>query len=128
MNKHYNIFLDDERFPHNVTWITLPLVEWSIVRNYDDFVSTIQSRGLPQIISFDHDLSFEHYPSNGNMIPQYHEYKERTGFDCANWLVHHCIEKNLPLPECYIHTQNPIGRENIKCILDNYDRFMRLLI
>lgn len=34
-----NLFLDDERNVGDVTWVTLPSVHWTIVRNYKQFVN-----------------------------------------------------------------------------------------
>ena len=61
MNKPYYLFLDDERYPKQVTWVNLPLVDWVIVRNYNEFVKKIEEDGMPVFISFDHDLADEHY-------------------------------------------------------------------
>ena len=55
------LFLDDLRNPKDVIWVNLPEVEWTVVRNYDDFVNTIIDKGVPTRISFDHDLADEHY-------------------------------------------------------------------
>lgn len=114
-----NIFLDDTRSPRNVTWVDLPLVEWTIVRNYDDFVRIISSLGPPKRVSLDHDLHPAHYPfapenqeAYKNGIP-YDKYKEKTGYHCAKWLVAYCIDRGFPFPEYYVHSMNPIGRENI---------------
>ena len=55
----YNLFLDDFREPEdafNHTNNQLYLIGWVIVRNYDEFVKTIEERGIPEILSFDHDL------------------------------------------------------------------------
>jgi hypothetical protein len=124
----YAVFLDDERFPENVTWIDLPPVVWTIVRNYDEFVKTIEEKSIPTIISFDHDLCDQHYneyalahdkslPSFGKI--RYDLFKERTGYDCAKWLAQLCIKKNVNLPQYYIHTLNPIGRMNIFSIMES---------
>jgi hypothetical protein len=125
----YNLFLDDEREPKNVTWIHLPSVSWTIVRNYKEFVETIEKNGVPEIVSFDHDLAHEHYrPSMYNKDRHYNNYytdgtfKEKTGYECAKWLVDYCMEKNLDFPEYYIHTMNPVGFENITKYIGNYTR------
>ncbi len=126
----YSLFLDDERIPFNVYWINLPSVEWTIVRNYNDFVKTITNKGLPIRVSFDHDLSFEHYPFNAddpkhiNEIP-YDIYEEKTGFHCAKWLVDYCQNKGLSFPEYYVHSMNIIGRENITRYIENYKQVIR---
>jgi hypothetical protein len=48
---------------------------------------------------------------------------EKTGYDCAKWLVEYCIEKDLDLPTYYIHSMNPAGGNNIKKFLDRYKKF-----
>ena len=60
-NKYYHLFLDDNRHPKDVTWIELPLVEWTVVRSYKEFVKTVEEFGIPATVSFDHDLGDEHY-------------------------------------------------------------------
>ena len=68
------IFLDDTRKPYDVFRNTIDPIyendnEWTIVKNYEEFVDTILESGLPEIISFDHDLSQNHYlPENQNNI------------------------------------------------------------
>lgn len=48
------------------------------------------------------------------------ELKEKTGMDCAKWLVDFCIDNELILPDWYGHSMNPVGRENIDVYLRNY--------
>lgn len=126
----YNLFLDDERQPKDVKWIALPLVNWRIVRTYKDFVGVIKKDGLPSKISFDHDLADEHYSEytriskrDGSSDFKYDKMREKTGYDAAKWLVDYCIEWDKDLPECFIHTLNPIGGLNIKSILENYRKY-----
>lgn len=117
---YYNLFLDDVRnsyFLHDTR-------AWTTVRNYNQFVETIKERGLPKLISFDHDLALEHYPvfeeniiyGKPYEIP-YAKYKEKTGFDCAKWLVEYCLDNRLPLPDFQVHSMNPVGKENIQKLL-----------
>jgi hypothetical protein len=133
--KSYNLFLDDDenRIPHKLSWIELPLVEWTIVRSYDEFVATIKRDGLPKIVSFDHDLADEHYMEyqrahSPNLIGerkiQYEDFTEKTGYDCAKWLGNYCIDNGLQLPLYYIHTLNPIGRQNIFSALENARKYL----
>lgn len=60
------LFLDDLRLPSHVWRDTIdPDYEddrsWVIVRSYSAFVSWIMENGLPNLVSFDHDLVYEHY-------------------------------------------------------------------
>jgi hypothetical protein len=127
-NDHYNLFLDDSRNPSDVKWIKLPRVEWVVVRNYEEFVDTIERRGMPRRVSFDHDIYPEHYqeythahdkkmPSYGKI--RYDCFSEKTGYDCAKFLAQYCVDKNLPLPLYYLHTMNAIGKENMRSILES---------
>ena len=126
---HYNIFLDDVRVPKDVVWVKLPLVEWTIIRNYNDFVKYITLTGLPSFVTFDHDLADEHYrPSMYAPDGHYNNYytdgtfKERTGYDCAKWLVNYCMEKNLKVPQYTVHSMNPVGKNNIINYIEGYKK------
>lgn len=119
----YRLFLDDERLPKNVTWIELPLGPWFVVRNYNDFVNIIKEKGLPEFVSFDHDLGKEHY-DKANWLKfaekDYSTVKEKTGYDCAKWLVEYCMDNNKPFPQYTVHSLNPIGKDNILSFVDNF--------
>jgi len=126
---HYNLFLDDERKPEYVTWIKLPDVQWTVVKNYIEFVNVIMKDGLPENISFDHDLAHEHYrASMYNKDRHYNNYytdgtfKEKTGYDAAKFLANYCLDHDLSLPKYFIHTLNPIGKDNILGILKGYEK------
>ena len=109
----YNLFLDDERMPTEVTWENIPhTVEWTIVRNYREFCHILESKGLPEMVSFDHDLQdySPHYP------------KERTGLDCARYMINFCRAHDLDLPNQYwVHSMSPVGRMNIRRELFSYE-------
>lgn len=127
----YNLFLDDVRTPESTYKYTLKdvyiLKEWSIVRSYEAFVAHITTHGLPKLISFDHDLAKAHYHESmykGREV--YMKYiettTEKTGYDCAKWLVEYCINNNLNLPNFMIHSMNPVGGENIQMLLENFKK------
>lgn len=118
------IFLDDVRSPVDVykyTGITLYLSDWLVVRSYDQFIEAIKYHGLPDIISFDHDLGFtnEYYIESGLTSPEV----DKTGYDCAKWLVNYCIDNKVKLPNYLVHSQNPVGAENIQNLMENYYKF-----
>jgi hypothetical protein len=58
----------------------------------------------------------------------YDNFKEKTGYDCAKWLCNYCIDNGIPLPEYYVHSMNPVGRENIKFYLDSCYEHMNKVI
>lgn len=125
----YNLFLDDFRMPKDAfEYMKLPIyisVDWSIVRNYYAFVQIIEGKGVPDIISFDHDLADEHYDPqimDGMTYDEiYDMFQEKTGYHCAKWLIEYCIDNNEKLPaEIYIHSMNPAGSMNIKSLFETY--------
>lgn len=115
--KNY-LFLDDIRNPAEAyafvrTKNIQPDIykqEWIIVRDYQQFVDWISQNGLPEIISFDHDLG---------------DTDERTGFDCAKWLVNYCLDHNHSLPKWIIHSANPVGYDNINGLLSHFERWKK---
>lgn len=60
---NYNLFLDDFRMPSDAfNYKPNPMYNnesWVIVRNYDQFIECITKNGIPEIISFDHDLGLD---------------------------------------------------------------------
>lgn len=114
-----NIYLDDIRTPNEERWI--------ICRNYDEFVDKVDEIGLDNIetISLDHDLgetAIREYFKNvtNNYILDYENIHEKTGYDCAKWLVEKSIETGINLPTILTHSANPIGSANIMGYINNY--------
>lgn len=101
------IFLDDERFPAD----NEDFDKWTICRSKYELSDVVgQSLSPIRRMSFDHDLA-DTCPTT-------------TGLACAHWL----ISLDLEVPgtvlgrdfEFYVHSQNPVGAENIRAILKNY--------
>lgn len=123
----YYLFLDDIRELKDVTWMPIPEGEWAIVRDYQAFVRMIERKGMPAFISFDHDLGLEHmhdYLTVGHLTGKlaYDKYKEKTGMDCAKWLVNYCLDKSLKLPDYQVHSMNHVGKANIISLLENFKK------
>ena len=87
-NKFYEkIYLDDLRaIPKGFVGL----------RSYAEFISHIKNNGLPDFISFDHDLGLN-----------------ESGYDCAKWLVAYCLDNEMELPDFAVHSQNPVVKQNI---------------
>lgn len=107
------LWLDDIRNPKISDWLLTYAPKYAYgegevvwVKNYNEFVSWIEENGLPDMICFDHDLA-----------------EEKSGYDCAKWLVEYCMDNNLPVPKFNIQSANPSGKINIKSLLDNYQGF-----
>jgi hypothetical protein len=125
MISKYNIFLDDIRVPTDVTWANIPADQhYSLVRSYKEFVDLITlRREVPKYVCYDHDLADTHYGHglNNNEIP-YDSYKEKTGYDCAKWLVGYCFAKKIKHPPYVVHSMNPIGKQNIESYINSYNK------
>lgn len=103
------LYLDDIRIPQTEGW--------DIVRNYDDFVYWIRLNGVPDEVSFDHDLAEISYDSKTQK--ESFKYYEKTGYDAAKWLGHYCISENIPFPKWNVHSANPVGKANIEAYIQN---------
>lgn len=122
----YNLFLDDERIPEGAyRYTNMPvyiLHDWIVVKNYDEFTEYIKLNGIPNMISFDHDLVYEHYNYNGQSKINYNV-GEKTGYHCAQWLINHCLDGEISIPlVILIHSMNVSGSENIKSLFDTYNK------
>ncbi len=128
MITNYDLFLDDIRFPSDVTWVRLPDCEWTIVRSYEEFRDAIWNLGIPNIISYDHDLSMEHYENyhkvneQGGLVIDYNQFKEKTGYDCCKFLVNQCNKLNVKHPDFIVHSMNPVGVKNIISYVESYNK------
>ena len=126
-----NLFLDDIRNPqdcryaNNVIYFDRP---WVVVRSFNEFADYIMAFGMPDRISFDHDLADTHYTPE-HLWDDYEASKawqeaqthtEKTGYDCAKWLVDYCIDNNCKLPTWHVHSMNPVGADNINALLNNF--------
>jgi hypothetical protein len=130
----YKLFLDDVRVPYDVFRMTiLPIYEndsdWVIVKSFGEFVDILIAKGIPDVISFDHDLSYDHYlEENQSGDIEYDSLGEKTGYDAAKMLVHVCQEQNKELPMYYVHSANPVGAENIKRYLENAKKHLENIL
>ena len=96
-NDYYNNYVFNH-FNPNFIW----------VKNLKEFQKYILNNEMPNMISFDHDIT----PRNYNGI---HE----TGEDIAQWLVDFCKKNNINLPWTFVHSANKKGGERITDILKN---------
>ena len=129
-HEQYNLFLDDLRYPKDaylaekdISLIDATGIEtnqWQIVRNYDSFVRDINTNGIPDTVSFDHDLHEEHIrhyfavtqPTGG--VIEYGNFSKKTGKSCAQFLVDKWIDAGQPPIQVYIHSANQYGAKNIR--------------
>lgn len=120
------LFLDDIRMPNDAFAHTQKemfiSLHWEIVRSYSEFVDWILQNGLPKLISFDHDLADLPNLSNQGKpdsvdaeIPF-----EKTGYDCAKWLIDYCLDRDLICPKYFCHSMNPVGKDKINSVLAQF--------
>jgi len=140
MNKTL-IWLDDSRDPSKDDWLVFsPTSDYEEVvwlKTYNEFTTWITENGLPIGICFDHDLSdFQAFHNSYPDLSQeaYEEgiklgekdiwdakfASEKTGYDCANWLIEYCMDNKELLPKWNVQSSNPAGKENINRKLNNY--------
>lgn len=119
---HKYLYLDDVRSPIEGDWI--------IARNYDEFVEIINKEGLEnfKVISLDHDLgdsAMREFYNNVyvNDVLDYNNIEEKTGLDCAKFLIELSMNSNKKMPQIYVHSANPIGSVNIIELINNYFKF-----
>jgi hypothetical protein len=96
----WKLFLDDERYP--------PTSNWIIARNMADAVWYVTNYGVPYHISFDHDLG-----------------QDDTGMTFCRWFCNHILN-GAKLPDdfsYYVHSMNPVGKENIEKYMKNFIDF-----
>ena len=132
----YVLFLDDVRNPDDVTWEMFPRDEMIFtVRNYDAFVRHVSLSGVPMFVCFDHDLADEHYSAmlKENELDPVKQLetivdygKEKTGLDCAKWLVDYCVEKKKKFPKYIVHSMNPAGKERIAGYIENAKKHLNI--
>jgi hypothetical protein len=118
------IYLDDVRTPVDK--------DWTIVRDYEQFVSTIMHIGLENIefISLDHDLGDSammewHKNVYHNYRLDYNNITEKTGMDCVKWLVNQWLD-GAPVVDVYVHSANAIGSANMMGYINNYRHVNKL--
>lgn len=124
------IWLDDIRTPPDDSWI------W--VKRYDQFCELLYTE--IDEVSFDHDIGLWRHTRNGkpainewemlhkSLYPNHytehgeHEYP-KTGYDCAKALVRaHMDGRITKIPKWHVHSANPVGAENIRSLLNNYEK------
>lgn len=95
----YRLFIDDERFPPNDGR------EWVIVRSSNEAVECIRTRGIPDFISYDHDLG-----------------GDDTSMRFITWMIDAYLDGKIDtFPVNYtVHSQNPVGARNIAQLLQGF--------
>lgn len=129
----YKLFLDDYRIPRDCVQYMHQRIgkenpiylqnDWIVAQNYKHFIRIVEKLGIPELVSFDHDLADGHYHQNmqeGEINYQSDDFQNdmhKTGYHCAKWLAEKCAELKVPFPKSYVHSMNPVGTENITAFI-----------
>lgn len=125
------LWLDDIRNPRENDWLVFsPIPSYELknivwVKSYKEFVMWIEQFGLPDAICFDHDLGMDvaiatREKGISKRKSRALKQEEKTGYDCAKFLVDYCINNKLSLPLYNIQSANPVGKENINSLLSKF--------
>ena len=99
----YKMFLDDERFPLDPSYL--------IMRSSSEAIQMVKLNGMPVEIAFDHDLG-----------------GADTSMVFINWVIEEVLNGLLGIPEDFdftVHSQNPIGAENIRQTMQSFLRHIK---
>ena len=100
-----NIFLDDERAP--------PPGNWLLARDATQFLALLRDHE-PTIISFDHDLGCD---ERGAELP--------SGQHCMRQLIDEAMDRPAMFEHLrlvVLHSANPVGRANMRGLLESAQR------
>jgi hypothetical protein len=92
-----NVWLDDER--------PMPADYTVHVKTADEAIALLATGNVTKI-SLDHDLGLG-----------------KTGYSVAKWIEEHAMNGTLKKLHFSVHTQNPVGRQNICAALQNAERY-----
>ena len=70
---------------------------FQVARNFNEAINYLKNYQV-EILSLDHDLGED---SEGNLLP--------TGYDIVKYMCEHGLRAN----KIYLHTDNPVGRDNM---------------
>jgi hypothetical protein len=108
MKMSYALFIDDLRIPKTVS----PCEERKIVRTSGEAISYVKEHGVPNYISFDHDLG-----------------GEDTAIKFVDWLIEYDLDGHINISNLmyHVHSANPVGKLNIESKLNSYLKYKKLL-
>lgn len=103
----YKLFLDDQVDEPGMPNRHLP-EGFIAARSTSEAMALVRSKGIPEFISFDHDLG------EGDTSTQFIDWLIDTHYDDL-------------VPEYEVHSENPIGKVNIISKMDSWKRSQSML-
>ena len=93
----YRMFIDDVRDP--------PSNHWVVVRSSAEALEYVKNHGMPEFISFDHDLG-----------------GEDTTMIFLRKLVNEFWDGTSNPPDYQVHSANPVGSLNIRSFMESWKK------
>lgn len=108
MDRKWILFIDDLRNPRYVSNDITVINAMKIARSSDEAIGLMMKWGMPIFIFFDHDLG-----------------GDDTSMRVVNWLIEQDLDTGFMSEdiEFYVHSSNPVGKENIEGKLGQYLEF-----
>lgn len=98
----WSLYLDDLRDP---SWTYGSEGSWIVARSTEEAKSLVVSKGMPQVMSLDHDLGGSDQAT-----------------DFLSWLAREYWDGVQPIPAWQIHSANPVGSANMQSFMDSWKR------
>jgi hypothetical protein len=98
------LYIDDIRIPKN------DASSWVVVRSSNDAKNWVLKNGIPNEISFDHDLG-----------------ETDTSMEFIHWMIEKILDGELKIPEHFqynVHSANPVGKDNIHSLMNSFLSFI----
>ncbi|MFA7408275.1 MAG: cyclic-phosphate processing receiver domain-containing protein [Anaerolineaceae bacterium] len=131
----WTLFIDDERIPEDVTWVayTDPEIrDFEVARNISHVVELLAFHGsMPDFISFDHDLG--DHTASGAQIAKFLIALDMADQHDLYFYGSEVKQEFLKILDdnrskfrfssdfkFVVHSQNPVGKQNIEGILRGY--------
>lgn len=108
-NKTSDTFLRNVDFYQRLTQKYNVRFTW--VHNINEFQKYIMTNGIPDLVSFDHDL--------GAGLEK--------GSECAKWLKNYCLQNKINFPKYYIHSANNDAQKLIPNVLGTQTQLNELV-
>ncbi len=100
VDHRYALFIDDERDPTKSR-------NWISARTSTEAFHVIMTRGIPEFISFDHDLG-----------------GDDTSMIFLRKFIDYLITRGIKtFPDYYVHSQNPVGSKNLEGLIASFGRY-----
>lgn len=133
------LFIDDERFPKDVTWVQYPdNTNFEVIRDavtFESWVAKMNKDNLPEVLSFDHDLNLIY--TNEADIPvnwvdfasQHSDRWEISGATMVDFLVDRLLDmfdegqitgEQINNIQVFFHSKNPIGANNMRSLWNSF--------